>query len=81
MRCCFDDQEIDVDARSLVELVERTAMLSERFRQGFVGPDGRTLRERILVVIDEELREGGAEHATGIEPDAVVTFMHQLAGG
>lgn len=81
MRCSFDDQDLDVDAATLSELIERTAAGSERFRLGYVEPDGRTLRARVLVVVDDELCDVPIHDAVNLEERSAVTFMHQLAGG
>lgn len=81
MRCFFDDQDLNVDATTLSQLIERTAARSEQFRRGYLEPDGRTLRARVLVVIDDELCDLPLHDAVSLDERSAVTFMHQLAGG
>lgn len=81
MRCCFDNDEIDVTAATFAELVERAAEQSVKFRQGYVESDGRTLRARVLVVLDDALCDVTAAPAVKLSDSSVVMFMHQLAGG
>ena len=81
LRCSFDDQDLDVDATTLSELIERAAAGSEQFRLGYVEPDGRTLRARVLVVLDDELCDAAAHDPVRLHERSTVTFMHQLAGG